>query len=118
MDQHCPTCGTTMNALQNQPVTDDPAILAHLLDALEQRLDDVREGRTRPEDVQDEVPKLCAGCRGLLGGITGRASRDELIQHLALHRRQIEARLEALEQDLPPTAEERPRRSGPGDRAA
>jgi hypothetical protein len=93
-------------------------VLGRLLDALSQRLGDVQEGRARPEEVQDEVPKLCAGCRRLLGGITGRASREALIQHLALHRRQIEARLEAMEQDLPPTAEGRPQRLGPGDRAA
>lgn len=61
--------------------------------------------RARPEEVQDEVPKLCAGCRGFLGGIMGRASREELIQHLVLHRRQIEARLEAIEQNQSPSAE-------------
>jgi hypothetical protein len=41
-----------------------------------------------------------------------------LIQHLALHRRQIEARLEAMEQNRPPSAEGQTRRRGPGDRAA
>jgi hypothetical protein len=118
VDQQCPICGNTMNALQNQPLTDDPEVLGRRFDALSRRLGDVQEGRARPEEVQNEVPKLCAGCRGLLGGITGRASREELIQHLGLHRRQIEARLEAMEQNLPPTAEGRPQRRGPGDRAA
>ena len=116
MEGECPMCGS--GAVQNQPITDDPAILDRLLEELEGRVKKLREGRTSPEEVQREVPNLCGGCRGLLGGITGRASQEELIQRLMLHRRQIEARLEAMEQGLPPTAESQPRHTGPDDRAA
>lgn len=111
-------CGRASDAVLNQPLTDDPAVLERLLDTLGRRMDDLRNHRVTPEQVQDETPRLCSGCQGLLSGITGRASREELIQHLALHRRQIEARVEAMEQNLPPTAEGRPRRRGPEDRAA
>lgn len=118
MAQQCPMCDRTTDAVQNQPLTDDPVVLERLLDVLARRLDDLREERVSPEEVQDEAPRLCSGCRRLLGGITGRASREELIQHLTRHRRQIEARVDAMEQNLPPTAEGPPRRRGPEDRAA
>lgn len=116
-DERCPVCGTTTGALHNQPVSDDPAVLDRVLDATRRRLEDVRAGRTQPEQVQDEVRRFCSGCRGLLAGITGRPSREELIQHLALTVRRVEARLEAMEQDQPPSAEHSPRLRGPGDRA-
>lgn len=118
VEQRCPMCAGTTSGVQNQPLTDDPAVLDRLLDTLDRKLDDLRGDRIGPEDLRDEVPKLCAGCRGLLSGITDSASREELIQHLTLHRRQIEARVEAMEQNLPPTAEGRPRRRGPSNRAA
>lgn len=119
MGEPCPTCGTTTGALQNQPLTDDPAVLDRLADALRRRLDAVREERARPEDVQDEVSRLCVGLPrpARRHHKTGLASRDELIQHLALHLRQIEARLEAMEQSQAPNAEHSPRLPGPGDRA-
>jgi hypothetical protein len=75
------------------------------------------EGRLEPAWVLDEIRHLCGSCRGLLNGITGTPSRQELIQHLRLQIRLIEARLEAEEQDLAPTAQHSVRLPGPGDRA-
>jgi len=118
MPQSCPLCHTSAGATATQLVTDDPTVLDRLLGALRERRDGVAAGRLEPRHVQEEVPQLCPGCAGLLGGITGTASREELVQHLELEIRRGEARLDALEQDMPPTAEYRPRLPGPGDRAA
>jgi hypothetical protein len=73
--------------------------------------------RLDPARALDEIRYLCGSCRGLLSGITGTPSRQELIQHLRLQIRLVEARLEAEEQDLDPAAQHSVRLPGPGDRA-
>jgi len=117
-DDRCPVCGATRSALQNQPMTDDPTVLEYVLEGLQVRLDDLKVGRTSPERAREELAHLCSGCRGLLAGITGDADRGELIQHLALAIRRVDARLQAMAEDLPPTAEHSYPLRGPGDRVA
>jgi hypothetical protein len=53
-----------------------------------------------------------------VAGITAEADREELIQHLALAIRRVDARLQAMAEDLPPTAEHSYPLRGPGDRVA
>jgi hypothetical protein len=117
-DDRCPLCGITRNALQNQPMTDDPTVLERVLDGLQTRLEDLKEGRTSPEHAREELTHLCSGCGGLLAGLTREAAREELIQHLALAVRRVDARLQAMAEDLPPTAEHSNPLRGPGDRVA
>lgn len=118
MARNCTLCGrVTSGAPQNQPISDDPAVLDRLLVALRERTRDLEEERLDPAWAVDEIRHLCAGCRGLLSGITGTPSRQELIQHLRLQIRLVEARLEAEEHDLDPAAQHSVRLPGPGDRA-
>jgi len=115
----CPLCGrTSIGALVIQPVSDDPAVLDRLLRGLRKLARDVEKRRVAPAWVHHEGRWLCASCRGLLSGIIGIPRRQELIQHLRLQIRRIEARLEAEEEDREPSAEHALRLPGPGDHAA
>jgi hypothetical protein len=114
----CPMCQRTIGAIPHQPVTDQPAVLEAVLEALHARRAEVEAGRRTPEEIQAALPEACPMCRGLRSGITGSARRQELLQHLDLEIRRVEARIEAMAQNRAPSAEHRPRRRGPGDRAA
>lgn len=106
----CPLCRTSAGAIRNQPVSDDPAVLETILEALRGWLDRLRRGEVSPPRVPAEVPNLCAACRGMLGGIVGDASHAELVQHLTLSVRKLEAQLDAIGQDQTPTGEPPSRR--------
>jgi hypothetical protein len=113
--ERCPTCGTPKHARQNQPMTDDPEVLDGVLEALQGRLDDLKARRVNPKLVHRDLADLCSGCHDVLRGVSARADREELIQHFALAIRRIDARLQAMEQDHSPSAEQSARLSGPGD---
>jgi len=115
----CPICAKpATGATQAQPGSDDPAVLDRVLDMLHQWAEDVEGRRLEPAAIMAAVPHLCAGCHGLLSGIGSTPSREEMLQHLRHQIRLVDARLEAEELDLEPSAEHVPRLRGPGDGAA
>ena len=102
MPGHCPMCGMMMGGSSGQSETTPSASqIREQIHNLQQRLDELEHGKVSPQQVQQETPRMCPMCQGMMGGMGGTSSKEQLEGRVEQQVQDLQRRVGELEKGRP-----------------
>ena len=92
-------CGMMMGTPPMQaPGTQNLSDMRSQIQNLQQRFDELEHGTVSPQQVQQEMPRMCSICQGMMSGMGGTASKEDLAAHVEEQIQELTQRVAQLEQ--------------------
>ncbi len=95
--QGCPMCGM-MGDQQLQPqLAQHPNEIRRQIQNLQQRLDELEQGQTTPQQAIQQMPAMCPMCQGMMAEMGPTPSKSELEEQMQQQVQPLERRVKVLE---------------------
>lgn len=99
VQQRCPMCGMMMgNQPMQAPGMQNLSEIRGQIQHLQQRLDELEQGKVSPQGVQQEMQRMCPMCQGMMSGMGAAPSNEDVATRFEQQIQELNQRVAQLEQ--------------------